>query len=72
MIFGIMPDEPYETRLRKSLEDLKAGRVIRFSSAEELLQALDLTAEGEREIDSGEGFDLEDVLREADQLLAED
>lgn len=34
-------DEAYEARVRASLEDLRAGRVRRFSSAEELLQALD-------------------------------
>ena len=38
-------DEAYEARVRASLEDLKAGRVRRFSSAEELLQALDLEDE---------------------------
>ncbi len=31
-------DEAYEARVRASLEDLQAGRVRRFSSAEELLQ----------------------------------
>lgn len=38
-------DEAYVARVRASLEDLKAGRVRRFSSAEELLQALDLEDE---------------------------
>lgn len=38
-------DEAYEARVRASLEDLRAGRVRRFSSAEELLQALDLEDE---------------------------
>jgi PHD/YefM family antitoxin component YafN of YafNO toxin-antitoxin module len=39
-------EEAYEARVRASLEDVRAGRVRRFSSAEELLQALDL--EGDR------------------------
>jgi prevent-host-death family protein len=34
-------DEAYTARLRASLEDLKAGRVRRFASAEELMQALE-------------------------------
>ena len=34
-------DEAYEARLLASLEDLRAGRVRRFSSAEEMLQAID-------------------------------
>ena len=34
-------EEAYAARLRASLEDLKAGRVRRFASAEELLNALD-------------------------------
>lgn len=34
-------DEAYEARLLASLEDLRAGRVRRFSSAEETLQAID-------------------------------
>jgi PHD/YefM family antitoxin component YafN of YafNO toxin-antitoxin module len=34
-------DEAYSARIRASLQDLKAGRVSRFASAEELLQALD-------------------------------
>ncbi|MBK8538944.1 MAG: prevent-host-death protein [Anaerolineae bacterium] len=34
-------DEAYLARVRTSLEDLRAGRVHRFSSAEALLQALD-------------------------------
>ena len=38
-------DEAYEARVLASLEDLRAGRVRRFSSAEELLQALDLEDE---------------------------
>ncbi len=33
-------EEAYEARVRASLEDLRAGRVRRFASAEELLQAL--------------------------------
>jgi PHD/YefM family antitoxin component YafN of YafNO toxin-antitoxin module len=35
-------EEASEARIRASLEDLKAGRVRRFASAEELIQALDL------------------------------
>lgn len=38
-------EEAYVARVRAALEDLKAGRVQRFASAEELLQAL----ESERE-----------------------
>lgn len=34
-------EEAYVARVRAALEDLKAGRVQRFASAEELLQALD-------------------------------
>ena len=34
-------EEAYEARIRASLEDLKAGRVRRFASADELLHALD-------------------------------
>ena len=34
-------EEAYLARIRASLEDLRAGRVRRFSSAEALLQALD-------------------------------
>jgi PHD/YefM family antitoxin component YafN of YafNO toxin-antitoxin module len=34
-------EEAAEARIRASLEDLKAGRVRRFASAEELLQALE-------------------------------
>lgn len=37
--------EAYLARVKASLEDVKAGRVRRFASADELLQALD--AEGE-------------------------
>jgi PHD/YefM family antitoxin component YafN of YafNO toxin-antitoxin module len=38
-------EEAAEARIRASLEDLKAGRVRRFASAEELIQALDLEDE---------------------------
>jgi PHD/YefM family antitoxin component YafN of YafNO toxin-antitoxin module len=38
-------EEAAEARLRASLEDLKAGRVRRFASAEKLMQALDLEDE---------------------------
>ena len=34
-------DEAYNARIRKSLEDVKAGRVRRFKSADELLKALE-------------------------------
>ncbi|HRW47198.1 MAG: type II toxin-antitoxin system Phd/YefM family antitoxin [Caldilinea sp.] len=34
-------EEAYVARVRAALEDLKAGRVQRFASAEELLHALD-------------------------------
>jgi PHD/YefM family antitoxin component YafN of YafNO toxin-antitoxin module len=38
-------EEAYDARLRTSLEDLKAGRTRRFTSAEDLIQALDLADE---------------------------
>ncbi len=38
-------EEAMAARLRESLEDLKAGRVRRFASAEELIQALGLEDE---------------------------
>jgi hypothetical protein len=38
-------EEAYVARVRASLEDVKAGRVRRFASADELLQALDLDGE---------------------------
>lgn len=38
-------EEAYLARVKASLEDVKAGRVRRFASAEELLRALE--AEGE-------------------------
>ena len=38
-------EEAYEARVRAALEDLKAGRVRRFASAEELIQALGLEDE---------------------------
>jgi PHD/YefM family antitoxin component YafN of YafNO toxin-antitoxin module len=34
-------NEAYLTRVRASLEDVKAGRVKRFATADELMQALD-------------------------------
>ena len=34
-------DEAYNARIRASLEDVKAGRVRRFKSADELLKALE-------------------------------
>lgn len=34
-------EEAYTARVRASLEDLKAGRVQRFATAEELLRAID-------------------------------
>lgn len=34
-------DEAYMARIKKSLEDVKAGRVRRFKAADELLKALD-------------------------------
>lgn len=34
-------EEAYVARVKASLEDLKAGRVRKFTSAEQLLQALD-------------------------------
>jgi PHD/YefM family antitoxin component YafN of YafNO toxin-antitoxin module len=39
-------DEAYIARVRKSLEDVKAGRVRRFKSADELLKAIE---EGDQE-----------------------
>jgi len=38
-------DEAFEARVRASLEDLKAERVRRFASAEELIKALGLEDE---------------------------
>jgi len=38
-------EEAYVARVRASLEDVKAGRVRRFTSVDELLQALDLDGE---------------------------
>ena len=38
-------EESYVARVKASLEDVKAGRVRRFASADELLQALDLDGE---------------------------
>ena len=38
-------DEAYTARVRASLEDLKAGRVRRFTSAQELLNALEIEDE---------------------------
>ena len=38
-------EEAYVARVKASLEDVKAGRVRRFASADELLQALDLEGE---------------------------
>lgn len=35
-------EEAYVARVKASLEDVKAGRVRRFASVDELLQALDL------------------------------
>ena len=38
-------EEAYVARVKASLADVKAGRVRRFASADELLQALDLDGE---------------------------
>ncbi len=38
-------DEAYTARVRASLEDVKAGRVRRFRSAEELLKAIEAEAD---------------------------
>ncbi len=38
-------EESYVARVKASLDDVKAGRVRRFASADELLQALDLDGE---------------------------
>ena len=38
-------EEAYVARVKASLEDVKAGRVRKFASADELLQALDLDGE---------------------------
>lgn len=38
-------EEAYVARVKASLEDVKAGRVRKFASAEELLQALDTDGE---------------------------
>ena len=39
-------EEAYEARVLASLEDLKAGRVRRFGSVEELMKELELEDEG--------------------------
>ena len=41
-----------------------------FQRAEQERQILHLLAKGEREIAAGRGFDLDDVLAEADEVLA--
>lgn len=38
-------EEAYLARVKASLEDVKAGRVRKFTSADDLLQALDLDGE---------------------------
>jgi PHD/YefM family antitoxin component YafN of YafNO toxin-antitoxin module len=38
-------EEAYVARVKASLEDVKAGRVRKFASADELLKALDLDGE---------------------------
>lgn len=38
-------EEAYVSRVKASLEDVKAGRVRRFTSVDELLRALDLDGE---------------------------
>ncbi|OGR29635.1 MAG: prevent-host-death protein [Desulfuromonadales bacterium GWD2_61_12] len=38
-------EEAYVARVKASLQDVKAGRVRKFASAEELLQALDTDGE---------------------------
>lgn len=38
-------EEAYVARVKASLQDVKAGRVRRFTSADELLQSLDLDGE---------------------------
>jgi PHD/YefM family antitoxin component YafN of YafNO toxin-antitoxin module len=38
-------EEAYVARVKASLEDVKAGRVRRFASVDELLKALDLDGE---------------------------
>lgn len=38
-------EEAYVARVKASLEDVKAGRVRKFASVDELLQALDLDGE---------------------------
>jgi PHD/YefM family antitoxin component YafN of YafNO toxin-antitoxin module len=38
-------EEAYAARVRASMEDLKAGRVQRFASAQELLNALEIEEE---------------------------
>ncbi len=39
-------EDAYVARIRKSLDDVKAGRVRRYKSADELLKALDEEDEG--------------------------
>lgn len=38
-------EEAYVARVKASLQDVKAGRIRKFASADELLQALDLDGE---------------------------
>ena len=43
-----------------------------YERSEQDKEILRLLAIGEREIEAGEGYSLEEVMREADKLLAED
>ena len=43
-----------------------------FERSEHEREILRLLAKGERDIESGEGYDLDEVLHEADRLLADD
>ena len=43
-----------------------------YERSEQNKEILQLLAKGEREIEAGEGYTLEEVMEEADRLLAED
>jgi prevent-host-death family protein len=69
-------------RLRKNKEPLiitqrgRAAAVIigveAYEKSEHEKELLRILAKGDREIESGEGYDLDTVLAEADSLLAEE
>ncbi len=54
----------------RHLADLSRVSIEAFERAEQERHLLRLLARGEKEIAAGEGYDLDDVLGEADTLLA--